>query len=155
MNIRSLLSAALVSILTFTACTTGTTADIADSLRQAEIAIARGNIADAQHAGKYLSNPGLTAMMDASQLARLSMVYMQLADSIDQLENLHRATDLYDMALKANADSAAQVYNNLPPDQLQYYATMAELSMRRSSPLSLDSIADEEEAMHLQLDTLM
>lgn len=129
--------------------------DITDSIRQAEQAIAQGDMQAAQSAGDYLMKDDISSGLSATQLARLSMVYVQLADSLDQQENLRKAADLYDMALRANADSANHFYNNLSPDQLQYYAAMTELSQRRSTPISLDSIPDEEEAIHFQHDTIL
>ncbi|MDE6783434.1 MAG: hypothetical protein K2J17_06915 [Paramuribaculum sp.] len=141
-------------ILLLTASCGLTSGEVVDNLRDAEQAIARGDMKAAQSAGDYILGDENFSGLSASQLARLSMVYMQLADSVDQTSNIRKAADLYDRAQSLDADSAAEVYNNLPPDQLQYYAAMSEYSASRKSPVSLDSLPEEDEAMELNLDTL-
>lgn len=153
MNRILLISAISISAI-IASCSGAMSVDVADTVRQAEQAIAKGDMAAAQSAGDYLLGDENLSSLSASQLARLSIVYMQLADSVDQQSNINKATDLYDRAIKLNADSAADYYNNLSPDHLQYYAAMAEHSARRISPPSLDSIPDEAAAMHLQEDSL-
>ncbi|MDE5799421.1 MAG: hypothetical protein K2H74_00175 [Paramuribaculum sp.] len=144
----------IATILLLTASCSLTSGEVVDNLRDAEQAIARGDMKAAQSAGDYILGDENFSGLSASQLARLSMVYMQLADSVDQTSNIRKAADLYDRAQSLDADSAAEVYNNLPPDQLQYYAAMSEYSANRKSPVSLDSLPEEDEAMELNLDTL-
>lgn len=144
----------IATILVLTASCSFSSGEVVDNLRDAEQAIARGDMKAAQSAGDYILGNENYSGLSASQLARLSMVYMQLADSVDQTSNIRKAADLYDRAQSLNADSAAEVYNNLPPDQLQYYAAMAEYSANRQSPVSLDSVPEEDEAMALNIDTL-
>ncbi|MDE6382948.1 MAG: hypothetical protein K2K79_01200 [Paramuribaculum sp.] len=144
----------IATILLLTASCGLTSGEVVDNLRDAEQAIARGDMKAAQSAGDYILGDENFSGLSASQLARLSMVYMQLADSVDQTSNIRKAADLYDRAQSLDADSAAEVYNNLPPDQLQYYAAMSEYSASRKSPVSLDSLPEEDEAMELNLDTL-
>lgn len=144
----------IAAILVLTASCGISSGEVVDNLRDAEQAIARGDMKAAQSAGDYILGNENYSGLSASQLARLSMVYMQLADSVDQTSNIRKAADLYDRAHSLNADSAAEVYNNLPPDQLQYYAAMTEYSANRKSPVSLDSIPEEDEAMALNIDTL-
>lgn len=144
----------ITALLLITASCSAPAGEVVDTIRDAEQAIARGDMKAAQSAGDYILGTENYSGLSATQLARLSMVYMQLADSVDQTANIKKAADLYDRAQSLNADSAAEFYNNLAPDQLQYYAAMSEYSARRKSPVSLDSVPAEDEAMALHLDTI-
>ena len=81
--------------------------------------------------------------MTSVQLARLSMVYVQVADSLDQEGNTNRAADFYDMAYKANSDSAEAYYRSVEPSRLQYVETLANHSANRANPVDISNLPDE------------
>ena len=79
--------------------------------------------------------------MPASQLARLSIVYMQLADtdSTDIQSNVSTAAGLYRRAYETNADSAASYYGTLPPDKLPYARLLSILVGNIDNPYDMAS----------------
>ena len=79
---------------------------IEETLRQAESAIAKGDMTVASSVAANIADSTSVGNMSVSQIGRLSMVYMQLADSIDQSANTETATDLYDRAFRVNADTS-------------------------------------------------
>lgn len=120
---------------------------IEDSIRQAEDAVAMGDITAAQSAASYIFDDTLSRKnMSASQIARLSMVYMMMADSIDQESNTNRAADLYDLALKTNRDSALKFYQEVYPEHMQYVETLSNHSANRAHPVDISNVPDESEA---------
>lgn len=123
---------------------------IEESLREAEDAIAAGDMVSAQSAASYLFDDSATCRkLTATQLARLSMVYVMLADSVDQETNTNRAADLYDLSLKTNADSAREFYQSVNPEHLQYVETMSNHSANRAHPVDISNLPDEsEEEIH-------
>lgn len=119
-------------------------------LREAEDAVAVGDMTAAQSVASYITNdPALPEQMSTTQLARLSMIYMQVADSLDQETNTSRAADLYDMAYKSNSDSADAFYRSVEPARMQYVETLSNHSANRANPVDITTVPDEmEESMH-------
>lgn len=142
---------ALTLTAVMTACQFKPTVEsIETTLRDAEDAVAIGDMASAESVVAYLTNdPELPARMSSTQLARISMIYMQVADSIDQEGNTNRAADFYDMAYKANADSADAFYRAVEPSRMQYVETLSNHSANRANPVDISSVPDEmEENLH-------
>lgn len=117
------------------------TESIEESIRQAEEAVAMGDMAAAQSVASYITAD--TNLLSATQMARLSMVYMQMADSIDQEGNTNIAADYYDMAIHVDADSANIFYQNIEPGRLQYVETLANHSANRSNPADIANMPFE------------
>ena len=85
--------------------------------------------------GKNLS--GLTT----SQLGRLSLVYMQIADTTEPEENISKATELYRTAYATNPDSALIFYTNVERDHLSHAMMLASIvNSMESLDLEVDSI---------------
>ncbi len=134
-----------------TACQFKPTAEsIESTLRDAEDAVAIGDMTSAESVASYLTkDPALSHRMSSTQLARLSMIYMQVADSIDQEGNTNRAADLYDMAYKTDADSADAFYRAIEPSRMQYVETLTNHSANRANPVDISTVPDEmEEHIH-------
>lgn len=133
--------AALLSLATLFAVACSGSADIDSQIRSAEAAIAQGDMVAARSvASNLLGNDNLTGI-PASQLARLSIVYMQLADSdtSDSQSNVSTAAGLFRKAFEANADSAARFYNSLPPDKLPYARMLSTLVGNFDNPYDINS----------------
>lgn len=143
----------LTSLFLAMACGSGASS-FEDSLRQAEAAVASGDMSAAQSATEHLVGDENLSQLSATQLARLSMVYMQMADSIDQGDITDRATDLYDRAYKANADSADFYYQSIEPDRMQYVALLTTRSAARRHPIDMSNMPNEQAAMESGADSI-
>lgn len=104
---------AVLLVAAMTACS-GTSAT--EELRNAEEALAQGDMTAARSvADKMIAADQLDALT-ATELARLSMVYMEMAEEeADNTALVATAADLYRRACRENADSAAAYFNSLPP----------------------------------------
>lgn len=104
----------------------------ADSyLLQAETAVARGDIETATDAAADESH---IDDLSAKQLARLSIIYMQIADSGEQDEQVGAAADCYRRAFSVNADSAADYYISLPPQKAQFAMVLSSIVGNHVNP---------------------
>lgn len=89
---------------------------VADQVRSAEQAVIDGDIIGARDMAERLVADNSIDDMSATGLARLSMVYMQVADEEnDNSALVATAADLYRRACRANADSAWAYYDSLSP----------------------------------------
>lgn len=121
----------------------GSSAEAVDqSIRQAEDALARGDMQVAESVSSKILGTGNETGLTATQLARLSMVYMQLADGTSNSDYTGRANDLYRKAYDADADSAAAYYNNVSPDLQQHVELLSKLNAPEGNPL--DPYADHD-----------
>ena len=85
-----------------------------DDLREAEMAIADGDMTVARSVADRLLGSVDTDSLSARELARLSIVYMRMAEEEnDNTALVATAADLYRHACRENADSAAEYYNSL------------------------------------------
>ncbi len=141
LHIASRLTAIIVAFAAFAACSGNMSPEsIEETLRQAESAIAKGDMTVASSVAANIADSTSVGNMSVSQIGRLSMVYMQLADSIDQSANTETATDLYDRAFRVNADSARQFYNSIEPEHMQFVETMTGNSIARRNPIDINSL---------------
>lgn len=85
-------------------------------LREAEMAIAQGDMRAAESVTNHVIGSKPLENFTPRQLGRLSLIYMQLADSTDQGDHVSQATECYRKAYEANADSANAFYSNVPPE---------------------------------------
>lgn len=118
--------------------------NIDTEIQSAEMAIARGDITAATSIANHLCDNRNLSDLSAKQLARLSMVYMQLADSADVDSNVATAADLYNRAYEMNADSAESYFASLPSDQIPYAMILSSIKESRTAhyPDSMDQHAD-------------
>lgn len=132
--------AALAAIcLAFGGC--AGSSDIESQIREAEMATANGDMTAARSVASHIVGNENLSDMPASQLARLSIVYMQLADtdSTDIQSNVSTAAGLYRRAYETNADSAASYYSTLPPDKLPYARLLSILVGNIDNPYDMAS----------------
>lgn len=105
-------------IIIFTTMAAATSCDsrssAAEDLREAEMAVIDGNMTAARSVADRLL--GATDSLSSRELARLSIVYMHMADEEnDNTALVATAADLYRRAWRENADSAAAYYASLDP----------------------------------------
>lgn len=135
-----------ITVLSFIlAACSGSAESLERSLREAEAAVAQGDMEAARSVSEHLAGDDNLSQLSASQLARLSIVYMQMADIENSEQNTLKAADLYRRAYKADPDSAGAVYTGLPADQLQYVATLESLENHRNNPVDMSSFADDHD----------
>lgn len=118
---------ALMAIIIAAACTGNDTRRFDDDLREADMAVAEGDMTAASSIARRLSDEHIDALT-ARQLCRLSILYMQISDNGNQSENISRATDCYRKAFETDPDSARDYYRQLGPEQTanaQMLATIA------------------------------
>jgi len=141
----------LVTLMPLLAACGGSGADSAsDDLREAEDAVAVGDMEAAKSVASRVLRSKNLGELPATQLARLSLVYMQMADSTDRESNIAQATDLYRKAFASNPDSAAAFYADVHPDMYPYVAMLRALVGRIDNPFDLEGDSlDEEIHSHL------
>lgn len=141
-------------IATLAACS-HTAASLEATLRQAESAVARGDMKAATAISRELLGSQNLSNLSATQLSRLSMVYMQMADIDDPTTHTATATRLYRQALQADSDSTRIYFSTLPPEQLQYYSTLSNLAEHLGRPSDISQFPDEHEYLEFNpLDTI-
>lgn len=107
---------AAVSILALSACTGRNSFD--SELRTAETAIAEGDMQAALSVAAHLAGRADTARLSATELARLSMVYIRLAEHPDGTEMAANAVNSYIKAYETDPDSARIYFESLSPEQV-------------------------------------
>lgn len=135
-----------MAVLSFTSCGhSGNTA--ADCINEAEAATAVGDMEAARSLAMKITDEDLS-QLSAKELARLSLVYMQIADSTDRENSIASATDLYRRAFDADPDSAQAYYGELGPDYYSYVALLKTLTGKIDNPYNplADSIDHESDA---------
>ncbi|MCM1029520.1 MAG: hypothetical protein NC342_08765 [Pseudoflavonifractor sp.] len=97
--------------LCLTACDGGNTAS---RLRDVEACLAQGDMRAAHSVADKLLGPDQLETLSATELARLSIAYMHMADQEeDNSALMATAADLFRRAMAANPDSAQAYYSSL------------------------------------------
>lgn len=119
------------------ACSGG---NMESDLQTAEMAAARGDMDAASSVARHLTSDRNLSGLTAKQLARLSIVYMQIAD-IDTTDNSNVATaaSLYQKAYESNRDSAETFYSSLPSEKVQYSMILSSIVGTREHPYNADA----------------
>jgi len=104
-------------------------------LSETEAALSRGEMNVAASLAAHLAGDYDLDKVSATQLARLSLVYMQMADESDEGENTAMATDLYRRAYNMSADSAAEYFARVPFEKMQYVNMLHTLTQSIDSPI--------------------
>lgn len=126
-RILSIIIAVASFSLILPSCGPTATGSVDDDLREAEAATAVGDMATAENIAAHIIGSENLDKLPATELARLSIVYMQIADSTDREASIAQAADLYRQAFAANADSAAAFYTDVNPDIYPYVAMLKTL----------------------------
>lgn len=126
------------------ACTQAETDTTEATLQEAEMAIAQGDMTAATNVARRLSGDKNLSGLSARQLGRLSLIYMQLADSSDQADNVAAAADCYRRAFTQNADSAKAFYAGVEPEHTARAAMLSSITHSLDSPADSTLIVAEE-----------
>lgn len=109
-------------------CMTACGSDAVDThLSEAEAAVAAGNYDVAQDLCDSMSDDATLASMRASQLGRLSIVYMQLDERESDGRNARMAQRCYSAAYATDADSARIFYAGLSAQEFALAETLRQL----------------------------
>ncbi len=82
-----------------------------------------------------------SATMSVSQLGRMSIIYVQLADNADEDENMAMAVRCFNMARRLSADSIEIFYHGLGAEHMRHAMTL--MSLMRGLSVNPDSLVDE------------
>lgn len=125
------LSILLILMAMFVACDSGHS--ISEQVASAEMAMAESDVATTRNICDDLMGQNHESF-DATELARLSILYMQLHDRTDDPDALQLATQCYREAFAENADSARIFFERLPVDQDKYAMTLSTLVSSLDNP---------------------
>lgn len=105
-----------LATLLLSACTSHS-GTVEQELQTAETALTAGQMQTARSAADHLTQTADSAELTASMLARLSMVYIRLAEHPDYTDMAVSAVNCYRKAFELNPDSAKVYFDNLDPEQ--------------------------------------
>ena len=119
---------------------------ISEQVASAEIAFAGDDVAATRRicddiVGEHTADGAIVA----TELGRLSILYMQLYDRTDDADALDQATRCYRMAFEQNADSAAYFYSHLPVEQDKYAISLAGIVNSIDHPAEISDLHDGHE----------
>ena len=80
--------------------------------------------------------------LTATQLGRMSILYMQLYDRTDDADALDMATQCYRSAFETDADSATYFYTHLPVEQDKYGMSLTTLVQSIDNPADVSDTHD-------------
>lgn len=92
---------------------------VEDDIRNAEMSLAQGDMTTAHSIADKLSDGENLSGLSAQQLARLSIVYMQLADAEENNDLAANAADCYRRACKISNDSVEEYCRSLTSERAQ------------------------------------
>lgn len=125
-------------------CTSTQEDQMETELREAEMAVAQGDMTSAKSIAQNISNGKNFSGLSARQLGRLSLVYMQMADSVDQPENVGAATECYRQAFATNADSAQRFYSEVGPEHTGHAVMLGAIVRSLDAPADSTLLENEE-----------
>ena len=135
-----LFSCIICGALSFNSC--GGSDSIAERISAAELALANENVdATRQLCGEIIGQKDRQSV-EAKQMARLSILYMQLNERTDDPEDVEYAVQCFREAFKINADSAKAYYSSLPVEQDKYAMTLATIVHTLDNPREIPADND-------------
>ncbi|WP_297068281.1 hypothetical protein [uncultured Duncaniella sp.] len=151
-----LFSCIICGALSFNSC--GGSDSIAERISAAELALANENVdATRELCGEIIGQKDRQTI-EAKQMARLSILYMQLNERTDAPEDVEYAVQCFREAFKLNADSAKAFYSSLPVEQDKYAMTLATIVHTLDNPREIpadhdcDPASTDADELH-QMDT--
>lgn len=127
---------AIIMALTTTSCQENRD-QTNEALRDAEMALDQGDMRTAASVTQHLVGDKNLSGLTPRQLGRLSLIYMQLADSSDhsnQSEHISSATACYRKAYELDKDSAAEFYNQVSPEHTSRVMMLSNISESLDTP---------------------
>lgn len=144
----------IITILLLSVCSCSSGSNFDRDIQSAEMALANGDMSVARSVADHLFQGPDSTGLSATRLARLSMVYIRLAEHPDYTDMAANAVNCYRRAYELDPDSARIFYENLSPEQLPtaeflYHLVSsgeAEYNIESEYP---DSLTGEEPATEL------
>lgn len=124
------------------ACAPSSREEVEIVIRDAEMAVAQGDMISAGSIAEEITGNKNLSGLTADQLGRLSMVYMQIADSMDYDDNLSRAADFYRQAFSADSASADSFYRNIDQEKFSQARMLATFVSSIDNAGKIDLFAD-------------
>lgn len=147
MKLPQTLVATIISASIFAGC--AGSSSVGQLLGEAEMAMAADDAQTTRELCDNIYSENKTNAIYATELARLSILYMQINEHTDDPEAVELATDCYREAFKVNADSAAMFFDTLPADREKYAMTLSNIVSSQDSPTEIpldhDSIPEDQE----------
>lgn len=112
----------------------GSKTSIKEDIASAELSMANEDMMATRNMCEALMSRSEKTAMEASDYARLSILYMQLNERTDNPSDIEYATQCFRQAYKLNSDSAAFFYSSLPVDQEKYAMTLATIVHSLDNP---------------------
>lgn len=109
-------------------------ASVSDRISSAELALANEDVSATREICGDLFDRKDRNSMEAKQMARLSILYMELNDRTDDPNDIEYAVQCYREAFKINSDSAKNYYESLPVDQDKYALTLSNIVHTLDNP---------------------
>ena len=153
---KSLATAIIGLAMATAACSGGSEASRNEAISAAEEAMTRGDNEAAKASADDILDSG-DAQLTATQLGRLSIIYMQLSDIDEMEDNTAVAFQCYRNAFKANADSAAAFYASITGDGQRYTQMLEALKSMIENPdkNNIDEMPDDADGSTLSTDTII
>ena len=82
--------------------------------------------------------------LEATEMARLSILYMELNERTDDHEAVDIAADCYRDAFDIDADSARSFYDSLEPDKLKYAMALSSIVSSMDNPNNLEDAGEHD-----------
>ncbi len=117
---------------------------LADKISSAELAMANDNVSATREICSSIINQDNRKGIEATQMARLSILYMQLNERTDDPEDVELAVQCFREAYAINADSATAYYRSLPVDQDKYAMTLSSIVHTLDNPGEIPTDHDRE-----------
>lgn len=141
MNLSKLLIPLAAAAGLLTACGSG---NISERVSTAEMAMASEDVEMTRKlCDDIMSDSVAKGSITATELARLSILYMQLHERTDDPEAVELAANCYREAFLANADSARHYYETLPVEDEKYVMTLSSIVRTMDNPSQLEDYLDE------------
>lgn len=142
----------LLIFIAFASCSSGSEEKV-DHIAQLEAAVDSSRYDEAVKIIDEQFGTPVTDTMDATRLARLSIVYMRLRDAIDRSDSqawAQRAAQIYGRAIAADSVAAIEFYNNVPAERVENVQVMRQLyyAPEQHKQLEVASNWDEEQHQH-------
>ena len=132
----------IVTLIIVTSC--GLKHTVSEDIASAEIAFANEDVNATRDICNGILDKNEKRSIEASQYARLSIIYMQLNDQTDDPEDIELAAECYREAFKLNADSAMSFYRSLPVEQDKYAMTLSAIVHILDNPREIPTDHDRE-----------
>lgn len=143
MNLSKLLIPLAAAAMMLTACGSG---NISERVSTAEMALAAEDVEMTRKlCDDIMADSVAKGSITATELARLSILYMQLNERTDDHEAVELAANCYREAFKANADSARHFYETLPIEDVKYAMTLSSIVQSMDNPSQIDEYPDESQ----------